>query len=130
LDLKNVDILCFTEHWLKEEHTGLINIDHSKLVSTFSRISSEHGGSGIYVKEYVQTKVQNCLKELCKEKDFEISIVELFDYNIVLVCIYRAPDGDLHLFLKNLEIVIQKVQLKRKRVILCATGTQILWKTV
>jgi hypothetical protein len=30
LDLKNVDILCFTEHWLKEEHTGLINIDNFK----------------------------------------------------------------------------------------------------
>jgi hypothetical protein len=43
-----------------------------------------------------------------------MSIVELFDYNIVLVCIYRSPDGDLDLFLKNLEILIQKVQLKRK----------------
>jgi hypothetical protein len=47
-----------------------------------------------------------------------MSIVELLDYNIVLVCIYRAPDGDCHLFIKNLEMVIQKVQLKRKRVIL------------
>jgi exonuclease III len=35
------------------------------------------------------------------------------------VCIYRAPDGNFHLFLNNLEKVIQKVQLKRKRVILC-----------
>jgi hypothetical protein len=41
-----------------------------------------------------------------------MSIVELLEYNIVL-------DGDLTLFLKNLEIVIQKLQLKRKTVILC-----------
>jgi hypothetical protein len=47
-----------------------------------------------------------------------MSIVELFDYNIVLMYIYRS-DGDLHLFLKYLEIVIQNVQLKRKQVILC-----------
>jgi hypothetical protein len=32
------------------------------------------------------------------------------------MCIYRSPGGDLHLFLKNLEIVIKKMQLKRKRV--------------
>jgi hypothetical protein len=47
-----------------------------------------------------------------------MSIMELLDYKIVLVCTYRSPDGDFHIFLKNLEIVIQKVQLKRKRVIL------------
>jgi hypothetical protein len=29
-----------------------------------------------------------------------MSIVELLDYKIVLVCIYRSPDGELHLFLK------------------------------
>jgi hypothetical protein len=49
-----------------------------------------------------------------------MSIVELLDYNILLVCIYKATDGDLNLFKKKkLEIVIQKVQLKRKGAILC-----------
>jgi hypothetical protein len=47
----------------KEEHIG-----HFKSVSTSSKISSERGGLCIYVKEYVQTKEQNCLKELCKER--------------------------------------------------------------
>jgi hypothetical protein len=68
LGLKNVDILYFTEHWLKEEHSGSINTDHSKLVSTFSRISSPHGGC-ICVKEHAETKDQTCLKELCKQKE-------------------------------------------------------------
>jgi hypothetical protein len=35
LDLKNVGILCFTEHWLKWEHIGLIKIDNFKLISTY-----------------------------------------------------------------------------------------------
>jgi CRISPR/Cas system CMR subunit Cmr6 (Cas7 group RAMP superfamily) len=72
----------------------------------------------VHTKEYVQTKEENCLKESFKEKDFEMSVVELLDCNILLVCIYRAPGDGHHLFIKNLEIVIQKVQLKRKRVIL------------
>jgi hypothetical protein len=58
-----------------------MNIDHFKLGSCFSTISNEHGGSCIYIKEYVQTKEQNCLKELCKEKYFKMSIAELLDYN-------------------------------------------------
>jgi exonuclease III len=48
-----------------------------------------------------------------------VSIVELLKDKIVVVCIYRAPDGDFHMFLKNLEVVIQKVQLKKKKLILC-----------
>jgi hypothetical protein len=30
------------------------------------------------------------LQELCKEKDNEVSIFELLDYKIVLVCVYRS----------------------------------------
>jgi hypothetical protein len=118
-DLKNGNVLCFTEHWLKVEQFSVTNIEHFKLVSKFSIIRNEYGGSCIYVRHRVQTKEQNCMQELCKEKDFEMSTVELVDYKIVLVCIYRLPDGDFRIFLKNLEIVIQKVLLKRKRVILC-----------
>jgi hypothetical protein len=68
LDLKNVAILCFNEQWLKVEQNGLTNIEHFNLVSNFSKISNEHGGSCTYVKEYVKTKEQNCLQEFCKEK--------------------------------------------------------------
>jgi hypothetical protein len=79
----------FTEHWLKEEQFGVTNIEHFKLGSKFSRIRNERGGSCVYVRHTVRTKEQNCVKELCKEKVFEMSIVELVDYKIALVCIYR-----------------------------------------
>jgi hypothetical protein len=95
--------------------TTILRSQHVKLVSTFGGISVEQGGSCIYV----ETKEQNYLQELCKEKEFETSIGELLDYRIVLVFIYRSPDRDFYIFLKNLEIVIKKVHLKRKRVILC-----------
>jgi hypothetical protein len=32
--LTNVNILCFTEHWLKEDKLKLTNISHFNLVST------------------------------------------------------------------------------------------------
>lgn len=46
-------------------------------------------GSHIYEKKkkYVQTKEQHWLQELFKERDIEMSIVELLDCKIVIVCL-------------------------------------------
>ena len=120
----DVDVLCLSEQWLREEYITLISIDKLKLASNFSRSKSEHGGSCIYVKHHVQTKETNYLKGISKEKDFEITAVEILDYCVcvcVCVCvyIYRSPDGDFPPFLRSLESVIQKVQARNKRLILC-----------
>jgi hypothetical protein len=53
---------------VKDEQIGLTNTEHFKLVSNFSRIRNEHGVSCIYVKEYVQTKEQNCLQDYVRNK--------------------------------------------------------------
>jgi hypothetical protein len=39
-----------------------VNNGHFKVISTFNRISYEHGGTCIYVKEQEQAKEQNCLQ--------------------------------------------------------------------
>ena len=49
-DLTNVNILCFTEHWLKEDKLRLTDISNFKLASNFSRIRNGHGGTCIYVR--------------------------------------------------------------------------------
>jgi hypothetical protein len=74
-----MDVLCFTEHWLKEEYIKLISIDKFKLVSNFSRRTSVHGGSCIYVRQHLHTKELNYLYEISKEKYFEITAIELMD---------------------------------------------------
>lgn len=49
-----------------------------------------------------------------------MTVVEFSDYKIILRCVYRLPDSDIHIFFNNLEIVIQKVQSKgKKKLILC-----------
>jgi hypothetical protein len=53
------------------------------------------------------------------EKDFEMSVSEILTYGYIIVCIYRSPDGNFRVFLKNLEHVIQKIQCKRKNILLC-----------
>jgi hypothetical protein len=118
-ELEEVEVLCLTEHWLKEEYIKLISIDEFKLVSNFSRSESIHGGTCIYVKHYLKTREVNYLNGIGKEKDFEISAVEVLDYKLIVVCVYRSPDGDFSIFLRNLESVIQKVKVRKRWLILC-----------
>jgi hypothetical protein len=43
--VKNIDVLCFTEHWIKEDYLTSIQLDQYKLVSHFGRRKYNPGGS-------------------------------------------------------------------------------------
>jgi exonuclease III len=124
-DLADVDLLCLSEHWPREEYIKLSSIDKFKLTSNFSRSESDHGGSCIYVKHHVQTREINYLKGISKEKNFEMTAVEILDYKLIIVCVcvcvcdYRSPDDDFSPFLRGSESGIQKVQARNKQLILC-----------
>jgi hypothetical protein len=96
-----------------------ININHFTLASAFFRKNSDHGGSCIFIKKGVTTKELNFLKELGEEKNFELSVIELIRYKVIIICIYRSPDGKIDTFFNKLELVIQKLMGKRKTLILC-----------
>jgi hypothetical protein len=53
------------------------------------------------------------------EKDSEISTTELVDYGYITVCIYTSPDSNFQIFLKNLELITQKIQSRNKKLLLC-----------
>jgi hypothetical protein len=57
--------------------------------------NSDHGGSCIFVKKGVMIKELNSLNELGEEKSFELSVIELVKYAIIVICIYKGPDGKL-----------------------------------
>jgi hypothetical protein len=118
-DLKDIDVLCFTEHWLKEDCLKLIHIDQYKLVSYCSRTQHNHGGSCIYVVKNVCTKNLNCFQDISAEKDFEVSATELVDYNYIIVCIYRSHDDNFLIFLKNHEFILHTIQSRNKKPFLC-----------
>jgi exonuclease III len=61
----------------------------------------------------------NYIQGISEEKDFEVSAVEIVEYNLVIVCVYRSPDGDFAIFLQKLETVIKKIIVRKKQIILC-----------
>ena len=46
-EINNVEVLCFTEHWLNYHKIHAINNNHFTLASSFCRRNSDHGGSCI-----------------------------------------------------------------------------------
>jgi len=107
-DLIHLDILCFTEQLLMENRTRVLNTDHFKLVSNFSRFSSNHGRSRTFVGKNWRTKEVSYFKRIGSEKVFEMSIVQLLDFKFTLACMYRSQDGDFYEFLEKPESVIVK----------------------
>jgi hypothetical protein len=118
LNHMNMDVLCFTEHWLSSDHINIVNIDQFKLVSSFNR-NNWGGGSCIFVRKFLQTKQINYLYGIGLEKSFELSAFELLDLKIVIVHICRSADGNFNEFLHKLELVINRIQGSWKRLILC-----------
>jgi len=108
-DHSNINILCFTEHWLSDVQLQVLNIDRFRLVSNFSRSQGASGGSCIFVRNTIETKDVNYLRNLGKEGVFEVSATELFTTNTILACICRSPDSDFYTFLHTLEVLISKV---------------------
>lgn len=52
ITVNNIDILCITEHWKKEEQLQRIHVDQFKLVSFYCRNVS-YGGSAIYCSQEI-----------------------------------------------------------------------------
>jgi hypothetical protein len=47
--------------------------------------------------------------DLCYEKYFGISVVEIVEFKWLLICIYTFPHSDVHFFFNNLETLVDRV---------------------
>jgi hypothetical protein len=96
-----------------------VNIDQFWLVSNFSRTDSKGEGSCIFVRNFIQTKEVNYLNGIGTEKVFELSVTELLDFSLIIVCICRSLDRDFSDSLLKLDLVIGRVHTKNKCLIFC-----------
>jgi len=105
-----------TEHWLTKDEEEDIILENYVNASIYCREKKTKGGSVIFVKNNLTYEVID-LRELQKELDFEC--VAIVISNIIIMAVYRSPDGDVDCFLRNLEIFLNKFSLKNKRIVIC-----------
>lgn len=102
---KNVDVICFTETFIKEGSQSNIVLSDYKLGACFCRKNHKRGGSCILVKNYLSFKVLSVLG-LAAPYVFELCGIELLNYNTYILCVYRTPTSDPTLFLEKFNILL------------------------
>jgi exonuclease III len=116
-ELSAIQVICLTEHWMKCDYINKLNIQGFNLVTSYCRQNMGRGGVSIYIKTGTESRIITNFEYLNVEKHFESCIIELLKYNIVIICVYRTPDSDLDIFLRNLELILDHLQKKKKTIV-------------
>lgn len=102
-DLQTIDIMCITKHWLKAHELDLLRINNLHPKSWYTRSTKIRGGSCILVKNSYQTTTCEELTSMSIELDFECSAVKIDLFKIIVICIYRSPNGNIDVFFQKLQ---------------------------
>ena len=113
-------LFCFTEHHLKKFEIDKLFLEDYILASSFCRETSLGGGVCILINQRLKYKAIT-LGSFCHEKTFEVCAVKLSleSQEIVVLCIYRAPSGDLVHFFLLLEQLLDHLLQPRVTFIVC-----------
>ena len=116
-DFSNSDIICITEHWLRKDDFECYVIPNYKVLSKFCRINKKPGGSCIFVKLTLQAKPLAIFENISIEENFEASMVEVIQFKIAIICIYRTPSSNHQNLVENVDSVLKEL-LNIKKVII------------
>lgn len=119
---ENVDILCISETWLGLDEIQFIHFFNYNISSYYCRNMYLHGGVLILVKNNLMCTEITCLTELSMDKLFECSAVTLTisDIKYCIVCLYRAPNTDVNVFLSKFEECLNLIcKLNVHKIIIC-----------
>lgn len=112
-----IDVLCITEHWLRE-HELLNSLENYKIVSAFIRKTAIRGGSMILLKNTLKYKERKDITNFSIERTIEISCVELEQF--IIVCVYRPPSSNYITFELAMEDLLKCISKSRgKTIIIC-----------
>ena len=113
-------IICLREHQLKDYEIDVTPIPNYKLGAQYSRQNLKNGSVSIYIHHKLPFSKINLLKH-CKEQDIEICAVQLKlqENTVIILCLYRAPSGNLELFLDTLNNILNSLLKLKIEFIIC-----------
>ena len=119
LEALSTDILIVSEHWMSKSRIQSCNINSFKLANSFSRENcSHHGGVAIYVKEHISYKVSSFAESVSVAKIIECCAIELSDFNLIVLGLYRPPHVDcvnLNIFFETLDLILSHYSQVRNK---------------
>ena len=112
-------LICPTEHHLKNYEIDATPISNYKLDAKYCRKKLKNGGVCIYIQEALKfTNIS--LQKHCKEQDIEITAVQLkLNKKNVIFCVYKAPSGGFVYFVKKLDYILSSLHTYKTEFIIC-----------
>lgn len=110
--INNFDILSLNEHWILNDDIFGVSLINYNLISHFSRTVAIHGGVAIYALKKYHCHALNQISKLSVEIHCELCAVEFYD--LIIMTVYRSPNGDLNIFLEKLSHALDVLIRKNK----------------
>lgn len=106
LNIELPDIVCFSEHFLRNNEIGMAAFSGFTMASAYCRSSMNRGGVCLFIKESLTFKVID-VSAFCREGVCEVVAinVELKTGNLTVIGVYRPPSSDRHAFEDFFELI-------------------------
>lgn len=111
----DVDVICFVETWFNKDELNLFNINGFKPVASYVREETKHGGVSIYTKTDIDSK-HITLRSIDVHAEF--ACIEIANSNLILICTYRSPLGNINMFLEILETNLKLIPQNKNVIVL------------
>lgn len=122
-EIKDLKIICFTEHWLYPGEATCYNFTNYNCISMFCRDKLIHGGVGIYIHNSVKAIEISSIKNLTQELHCELTCVLITKFNLVIVVVYRSNsnDSDFNIFINIITDALHLIDrlFNNKNIIVC-----------
>jgi len=114
---ENIQVICVSEHWLKDDHCNLFIPSGFVKGSLVCRNKTKSGGVSIFVKDIINFVELN-LEKYHSEIDFELCGILLDDLDLYVISVYRSPAGNVNTFFELFEAAL-KALINKRRIIVC-----------
>lgn len=116
---KSIQILCFSETFVKANDEVNVCLNDFILATSYSRKKKNRGGVCILIKKNLEYKLIQLCHVMSIDKIFECCGIEIPLYNCIILCIYRTPRSNITIFFYKLELLLHKIwDRKKKKIIL------------
>lgn len=97
-------------------HEDLCMITNFHLAACFGRINTNRGGSCIFIKKGHLWKTIPKITTMSVSSSFECCAVELIDYKLIIVCVYRTPQANnLRIFFDSFDKTLNYINKTYKK---------------
>lgn len=112
------DLICLSETFVQKHCESNILLKGYKLGASFCRLKQKRGGVCILHDDNTKIKELPLINDFATELSFECCGLELTEYKIILVVIYRTPKSNITIFFDRLHLLLDKLKTFKKHIIL------------